>query len=166
MFRGLFRGFSILSVLLILTASVPSFGQVPSEEQLELLRSMSPEDRAALLEQLGLSGTALTGDAATDAIQDSPSGNRNARDLDASSRGERNSELKNRLGADRTLKPEDTLLIDIDFKKDKPGRIETPVPGEPPVTVPGERAPVLEPEERARLQSLIDLIRSRNPYQL
>ena len=67
---------------------------------------------------------------------------------------------------DMPFKPEDSLLIDIDFKKDKPARVETPIQGQPPVTVPGELAPVLEPQEKEDLQQLIDMIRSKNPYQL
>ena len=39
--------------------------QVPSAEQLELLRTMSPEDRQALLEQLGLGNIMGEGGAAS-----------------------------------------------------------------------------------------------------
>ena len=71
-----------------------------------------------------------------------------------------------RLERDLPFKPEDSLLIDIEFKKDKPPRIETPVAGQPPITIPGEPAPVLAPDEQSELQRLIDLVRSKNPYQL
>src|SRR5690349_7671195 len=74
--------------------------------------------------------------------------------------------MNDRTVIDKSLKVEDTVLIDIDFKKDKPPRIETPVLGQPPITIPGEPAPVLEPEEKKNLEVLIGLVRSRNPYQL
>jgi len=78
------------------------------------------------------------------------------------------------------LKPLDSVLIDIDFLKAKtvvqtvqqPGAAPTdntantttaPAPGTSYTTVP---PPALTPEERVRLQRLIDLIRSRNPYRL
>ncbi len=66
----------------------------------------------------------------------------------------------------RTLKPEDSVLIDIDFKKDKPARLESQGAGLPPITIPAEPAPILEAGEREELQQRIDLVRSRNPYQL
>jgi protein involved in polysaccharide export with SLBB domain len=74
--------------------------------------------------------------------------------------------LTDRLATEQPLKPEDSVLIDIDFKKDKPPRIETPVAGQPPVTIPGEPAPALDPLEKEDLERLIALVRSRNPYQL
>ena len=48
------RFWSIFATAVLLMTAVPSRAQVPTAEQLELLRSMSPEDRSALMEQLGL----------------------------------------------------------------------------------------------------------------
>jgi hypothetical protein len=67
---------------------------------------------------------------------------------------------------DSTLKPDDTVLLDIDFIKAKPARIESQGAGLPPIQIPGEPAPTYEPRERIEFQRLIDLIRARNPYQL
>ena len=49
-------GLLVLAAILLVSAWTPSHAQVPTAEQLELLRSMSPEDRAALMEQLGVGG--------------------------------------------------------------------------------------------------------------
>src|SRR5690349_20182400 len=58
------RGLLILLTLLLVAVSGPSTAQVPTAEQLELLRSMSPEDRAALMDQLGI-GSSVIDDAAS-----------------------------------------------------------------------------------------------------
>ncbi len=160
----MFRGLSVLAVLLVLAGSAPAVAQVPTEEQLQLLRTMSPEDRAALMEQLGL-GNAVLGESATDTSPDGSTGNRTTRNSDLRSNADRQA-LAERLNVDKALKPDDSLLIDIDFRKDKPARIESPVVGQPPITIPGEPAPVLTEVEHTEAQRLIDLIRGRNPYQL
>jgi len=138
--------------------------QVPTPEQLELLRSMSTEDREALMEQLGISSSIL-GDSSSAGTTDARSGMRGDAATDA--RAERGRAVtEDRFLRDKRLKPEDSVLIDIDFKKDKPARIESQGAGLPPVTIPAEPAPVLEPSERIKLQQSIDLVRSRNPYLL
>jgi protein involved in polysaccharide export with SLBB domain len=147
--------------------SVPAQMPVPTAEQLELLRTMSPEDREALLEQLGLGGAVLGESVTGDAGAESGEGTRNGRNNREGTPRLRGDTLDDdRPSADKTLKPDDSLLIDIDFKKDKPPRIESGGPGLPAVTIPGEPAPVIEPGERIELQKLMDLVRSRNPYQL
>src|SRR5215831_7720653 len=160
------RVLSVLAALTVLAGFAPVIAQVPAptQEQLELLRSMSPEDRQALLEQLGLGGTAV-GNATAESSGDQSNRSRNPRDSELGGKGDRQSMNEFPL-IDKTLKPDDTVLIDIDFKKDKPPRIETPVQGQPSITIPGEAAPVLEPDEKKELESLIGLVRSRNPYQL
>jgi len=153
------RKFWSIVVIALLGAGVqPSAAQVPTAEQLELLRSMSPEDRKALMEQLGLSGSMGDDLSGTQSATD-PS--RTAGDANGTRNRGTTAELK-----DFSLKPEDSVLIDLDFKKDKPARIESQGAGLPPVTIPGELAPVLELDERDELQKRIDLVRSRNPYQL
>lgn len=142
----------VLAAFIAVTASVAP-AQVPSAEQIELLRSLSPEDRAALMQQLGLGG-ADVGTAGSE-----------ARERDASAAMPRPSAAE-LAKFDTALKAEDTVLIDIDFIKAKPARIESQGAGLPPVQIPGEPAPTYEPQERAELQRLIDLVRARNPYQL
>lgn len=155
------RGWSFLAVLLILAGFVPASAQVPTAEQIELLRSMSPEDREALMEQLGLSPSTM--DQRSDAATTGSKMRRNDRDEREPGT---DSLVAGRIKLDKTLQPEDSVLIDIDFKKDKPPRLESVGPGLPPVQVPGEPAPEINPAERVELQALVDRIRARNPYQL
>jgi polysaccharide biosynthesis/export protein len=150
--------FLVLAVSLIGTPVVVA--QVPTPEQLELLKSMSPEDREALMEQLGLGGVLGNSGGSDDTQRNSTDGQRGLNSLD------RSRQLREALPVDKSLKPDDSLLLDIDFKKDKPPRVESQGQGLPPITIPGELAPVLLPEEREILQLRIDLVRSRNPYQL
>lgn len=144
--------------------SMSAVAQVPTAEQLELLRSLSPEDREALMEQLGLGGSSMGDGMAgrTDAERD----RRDDRD-GQSARSRRDlTEFEQLRMEEKVFKPEDTLIIDIDFKKDKPPRVESQGAGLPPLTIPGEPAPELTPLERLELEARIELIRSRNPYQL
>ncbi|MBC8027671.1 MAG: SLBB domain-containing protein [Steroidobacteraceae bacterium] len=150
---------TLLAVLGLATAW-PALGQVPTPEQLELLQSMSPEDRAALMEQLGL-GDGATGDR-NQSGDDSQGRNTNRNDSRLDSQRLRD-QLK---PEDKTFKPDDSVIIDIDFRKDKPPRVESLGEGVPPLTIPGEEAPKLEPLEEIELQALIDRIRARNPYLL
>lgn len=160
------RGLTVLAAMAWLVAAAPVAAQVPTSDQLQLLRSMSPEDREALMEQLGIGGSVLGGDSDTGGNGDSTTN----RSRDSRNKDSQVNRLKGLTGDDeivsKNFKPDDTVLIDIDFKKDKPARIESQGQGLPPVTIPGELAPVLEPEEKAVLQARIELVRSRNPYQL
>ncbi len=147
------------TLLGIFFAGASSLAQVPSAEQIELLRSLSPEDRDALLKQMGIN----------DASQTTNSGSADERDAsrerDATARS--GATFAAQLAAiDNTLKVDDTVLIDIDFIKAEPSRLEQQGPGLPPVSIPGEPAPVYESDERIELQRLVDLVRARNPYTL
>jgi len=162
------RSFLVLAALLTLAGSLPVAAQTPTAEQLELLRSLSPEDREALMEQLGLTGTLIpdvntSGGTGTGGAERSTR-DRTGRESEALSRAEQL--MSERAQADKELKPEDSILIDIDFRKDKPARIEQATPNAPPITIPAEPAPLLDPIERDALEDLINLVRSRNPYQL
>lgn len=168
---GLKKAFVAVVAAVVLCASVPAAAQaqVPSADQLQMLRDLSPEDRAALMQQLGIgdaSGAATGGNATT-----TRTGN-NATDL-ANGMNQGNAAGRKSLDGYKTelerldprLKPDDFVLLDIDFIQAKPARIEN-IPNQPSVTIPGEPAPLLEPEEKRQLQKLIDLVRARNPYQL
>jgi len=141
--------------LLLAFASAAVIAQEPSAEQIEQLRSLNPADRDALLKQLGISDASMSSSAAQ------------PRERDASANAERRATTAadiDRLGA--TLKPDDTVLLDIDFIKAKPARVEPQGAGLPPLQIPGEPAPTYEPGERGQLQQLMNLIGARNPYQL
>ena len=135
----------------------------PTAEQLDLLRTLSPEDRDALMRQLGIGDSSLgnstnssSAGAGANGVKPPSSSNQPNRLADSPDELDR---------YDKRLKPEESVLIDIDFVQPKPSRVET-IPGQPSVTIPGEPAPPLEPEERKPLERLVDLIRSKNPYQL
>jgi protein involved in polysaccharide export with SLBB domain len=153
------RGWVVIAALLALGQMV-AVAQVPTAEQLELLRNMSPEDRAALMETLGLGGkTGGLGDVnGTDAKQRRP--------MDETNADMRERLLIEQRKPDPALKPEDSILIDIDFKKDRPAQVVPQGEGLPPLTIPAEPAPPIEAEERESLAQKIAEIRSRNPYQL
>ena len=155
------RGLSLLAVLLMLAGSLPARAQVPTAEQIELLRTMSPEDREALMEQLGISPANIEQMSGAGA-----QGTESRRDTRRQESTDREVLSGTRVPVDKSLKPEDSVLIDIDFKKDKPPQVESQGPGLPTITVPAEPAPLLEPSERLELQALIDRVRARNPYQL
>ncbi|HVQ14196.1 MAG TPA: SLBB domain-containing protein [Vicinamibacterales bacterium] len=156
-------GCFLLVVLAMCGLAVQTQAQVPTAEQMELLRSMSPEDRDALMQQLGVgSGSGALGS------QDSGTGIRK-RDVRTGTNPLDSSQdaLDGSLTAlDKTLKANDTVLVNIDFLKDKPPRVEATTPGMPPVTIPGELAPVLEGYEKVQLEQIIARIRLHNPYQL
>jgi polysaccharide biosynthesis/export protein len=140
---------------------LPAIAQVPTAEQLELLRGMSPDDREALMEQLGVTAGAL-GDTGTDA----GTRRRDGRDERDENRRREFDLMDDFAARDMRLAPQDSVLIDINFKKDKPPRVEPQGEGLPPLTIPGELAPVLDADEEEELTKLIELVRSRNPYQL
>jgi polysaccharide export outer membrane protein len=160
------RGLLSVVAFLVLSGVPQVHAQVPTPEQLELLQSMSPEDREALMQQLGLGdlsgagGTGTAGSTSTGTSRD-----RNSQ-RDALERRNQASTEAERLAMDKSLRPEDSVLIDIDFKRDKPPRLEPQAAGMPPVAIPGEPAPPMDAEERIKAQELINLVRSRNPYQL
>ncbi len=151
--RSTLAGCALALAALLAFAPGIAPAQVPSAEQIELLRSLSPEDRAALMQQLGLGDGAGAG----------ASGDARGREDDAAAMRAPSADPER---LDSTLKPEDTVLVDIDFIKAKPARIESQGAGLPPIQIPGEPAPTYEPPERAEFQRLIDLVRARNPYQL
>ncbi len=158
------RSWLILVGVVLLSAAVPVRAQVPTPEQLEMLRSMSPEDRQALMEQLGLGGALGESMGASDA-----NGDQRRRDQRRLRPDEvRTTDLReaSNLFVDKSLKAEDSVIVDVAFRKDKPARVEPTGPNTPPITIPEQLAPEMTTEERLAAERLIDLVRSRNPYQL
>ena len=138
----------VFTACALLMGSLPALAQAPTPtpEQLELLRSMSPEDREALMSQLGLGGM-TGGDTSSTGASDVPRTGRTGRQAtDGNNAGRFTDAIQTPL--DMSLKPEDSVLIDIDFKKAKPARVESPGPGLPTVTIPAEPAPEIDPNRR------------------
>jgi polysaccharide biosynthesis/export protein len=153
----------LLSVLFALGAT-PALAQLPTPtaDQIELFKSMSPQDREAIMGQLGLDPSALgdLGNSGSSSTRRSiPAGTDALRDPNLINADER-------MRVDKIIRANDSILVDIDFKKDRPARVESQGDGLPPLNVPAETAPVLSADEQTELGKLIDLIRSRNPYTL
>ena len=150
-------------VIALLGAGVqPALAQVPTAEQLELLKTMSPEDRQALMEQLGLDGRCSSDGQSDDAvatpIATPTTDSAQTEDAESPARADcrRQDAQARRLGADRHRLQERQARArsrarEPDFRRSR---------------FPRSPRPILEPEERVELQQRIDLVRSRNPYQL
>ena len=164
-------------------------GIVPTPEQLDILRNMSPEERDALMQQLGIDPSIFSTDNQT----------RTGRDTGATTASDSNRMMspsfdEQTLDRQRQfLKAEDWVLIEVDFQL--PPRVESllqPMPVQPSVpgatpgpvgspttpasapAAPTTTPPAATPEHEVKLsaeeqelnQKLIDLIRAKNPYQL
>ncbi len=161
---------AVLAALLAIAAVAPSVGytqaagmQMPTAEQMEMVRNLTPEQRELILRELGGDSTA-TG--ATDARKPA---NRRSTDPDlagdggAAVDGERADNLEVAVPRIPVFKPLDAVLIEVDFRKP---RMRVP-PGSPPGTAPEpEPEEPIEPVLKERLTGLIDLLRARNPYRL
>ena len=112
--------------------------QMPTPQQLELLKSLSPGDRAALMEQLGISeGDVGTADGSTRRPTTTESGQASdAARADALERAKR----------ELTFQPDDTVIVDIVFATPDDGQAVTGV----------------DPAD----QRFVDSVRSRNPFVL
>jgi polysaccharide export outer membrane protein len=172
--------------LAALLASPPALGQdaVPSAEQLELLRNLSPEQREAILRQLG-GGAGNQGRSSSE--------RRDAQgDRDGRAQEESEEERARRLEREDEevepripiLKGDDSVIIRIDLPPRELPQQPGVAPGAPtsatllqgqqgqaqqqppPVRPPSQREKELSEDDKKRLEDLVKLIRSRNPYQL
>ena len=144
---------SLVSCWLTL-AAVSAGSQVPSAQQLEVLRSLNPADRQQLMEQL--SGSDVQDDSSSKGSAPVAGDNRSSRGAEDA----KTSQKDDRLAAG------DSVLITIDYIKDSPARTQFVGEGVPPVFVPGESAPVYSADERQQLGKVIEVVRERNPYVL
>jgi polysaccharide export outer membrane protein len=135
-------------------SSPPIAAQNSSSQQLQLLRSLSTAEREALIKQFGARGS----DAESGIAADVGAG---SRDLEAQNKLQFTAEPEAPPGQFRTG---DTVLVELDFIKGRPARLDESIPGQPPSVVPAEPPPEYSLEERAVLGAFIDLIRSKNPY--
>jgi protein involved in polysaccharide export with SLBB domain len=146
----------LLGTILLLVGISPLDAQVPSAQQLEMLRSLSPAAREQLLNQLADGSDATASDEEGSSRPELAEGELTS---DKSASGK----VQDR---DRRLAAADTVLLTIDFIQEEPARTQILAEGVPPVVIPAKPAPEYSTEEREQLQKLIDLVRERNPYQL
>lgn len=129
-------------VVLGLTAGMASAqfaaAQMPTPQQLELLKSLSPADRAALMEQLGIS----EGDTA---VSEAAPRQAPATQTAQSSEAARAAALE-RAKRELTFQPDDTVIVDI-------------APVKPDAA---QASATIDPAD----QRFIDSVRSRNPFVL
>jgi protein involved in polysaccharide export with SLBB domain len=145
--------------MLLVIVTAPASAQVPTSQQMEMLRSLSPADRQQLMEQLGLG----EGDAQDSSRSEPTRSTANDRPDGRS--------LPRTDGDDERLKDPrltagDTVLMSIDFLKARPARTQFLGEGIPPIVIPAEPAPEYSEEERLQLDKVIKIIRERNPYVL
>jgi polysaccharide export outer membrane protein len=171
--------------VLVLTLIVPALvhAQVPTPEQLEMLRNLTPEQRDAIIRQLGLGGA---GTAAESTI----AGGRRADDQRGREDEQRlltereRQEAREEEEARRTLQAEDSVIINISVTGSGPLAADRTLgqvgaPGASPQSpldpqraqqqpTPHQAQPPVEltQEERERLEEIVKLVRSRNPYRL
>jgi protein involved in polysaccharide export with SLBB domain len=154
----------------------------PSAEQLEILRSLSPEQRDALLRQLAGGSDSAGGGGGRDRDRDQNRRNEGRAQTQDEAFQRQLGEEEEREPKEPRLKSDDTVIIKIDVPKTQPGtdpqlaileqERANGADGTPPVIVArpptrtSQRVVELTEEERVRRQRLIELIRSRNPYRL
>lgn len=171
-----------LAVLILSYSSMAWSQSGLTQEQLDLYQNLSPEQQRAIRDRLG---SELGGGAGFDNIGESRAGER----ADQQRRLRPREDLEPLIPV---MKPEDTVIIEISIPSDPvpgvPGastapasplpnpQAETQLPQDASTALRSQqpesllkrnrsKAP-MEPEERERLQSLVDLVLSRNPYVL
>jgi protein involved in polysaccharide export with SLBB domain len=178
MFRARACIVAALSVLATGAMPQPALAQsaVPTAEQLEMLQSLSPEQRDAVLERMTQGGK--DGGGGSSGANGSSSKENNKKNGQAGRAGKRangkatDEQLDKTFNLEPVLKPDDTVLIAIGFPA--PPQPEYVIPpgspaGTPPIKVPvPEPDPVTQPtpQEKENLERLISLVKSRNPYTL
>lgn len=167
--------FLLLVAGLVFTAPLAR-AQMPSGEQLQMLQDLSPEQRSAILDRVTgnqRSGSdSSSGAAESSGSQSKRTDSRRRAVRDSDEAGEATQPIDPRLRLPPTFKAEDWLLIEIGLPS--PPKPELIVPagapaGTPPVLIPPpepDKDDVLKEDEKKRLEELVQLIRSRNPYQL
>ncbi len=145
----------LLSLACVL--ALPVLAQVPSAQQLEMLRNLTPEQRQMLLEQLGVG--AETGTATKDKEQ-----NKKAADVGVGVDNPQaaGAELAERLRRVQSLQGDDVLIVTIGFPE--PRVLPSTQEGQPPVVV--DPAKDWDARRRDELGKAIERIKERNPYRL
>ena len=145
------RFFSLALCLLAMQV----LAQVPSAEQLEMLRNLTPEQRQMLLEQLGVGA-----EAAPRQKEKPPAESAEGPGV-AASRAT-NAELAEQLRRAQSLQAEDTLVITIGFPEAR--TVPSTQEGQPPIVIDPTKD--WDPRRKEELGKVIERIKSKNPYRL
>jgi protein involved in polysaccharide export with SLBB domain len=156
-----------------------AFAQTPSPEQVEMFRNLTPEQRQALEQQLGLPDSTQQDTKKRPEGEQPETPETGMPPLDEETRQEMREAQR------RVLRADDSVIIEIDFELlpvSPEGQVAAqqppPRPSQPGVAAQGSdpdvqgRSPsgrpmrTLTEEDVSRLVKLRDLIRSRNPYRL
>src|SRR5271170_132766 len=143
-----FASLLLAALPVLLAAPMPAAAQaVNSDQLLSIYNNLPPDQQQQLLQQLGVvaapAATAkLPGQNATTL---EPTGQDTRRQRQGSE-----SEAAEIPGRPAAFKPNDTLIVEIGFPK----------------TTPDKTTPDLQPDEKKRLQDLIETVRGGNPYRL
>lgn len=184
------RAAAVLLVLTGMLAVDSSFGQTPTADQIEMFRNLTPEQQQTILQGLGgqNSGTGVSGAINSRGTDSSAGRSDRSRQGDFRRRTGAGTTAEELERQDNILRADDTLLIEIALPRRKFVPAEDPRTGVPlsqsvlPQTLPQSPAaapaaavqplgewvdpPTFTPEVQSRLEALIALVRSRNPYRL
>ena len=143
-------------ILLIGLLALPALAQVPTAEQLEMLRNLTPEQRQMLLEQLGV-GAEATGN---NKEKKAPEGTSASSPQKPAGLSE--TDLAEQLKRAQALQGEDTVIVSVAFPEP---RIEPSLQeGQPPFVIDPTKD--WDPLEMEKLRKTIERLKAKNPYKL
>ncbi len=156
------------------------WAQTPTADQLKIFNNLDPATQQTILQNMGQGN----GSASTTNSSNNPNNSNTNDNADSARRRKLKNQFNNQKNAQlddqgnllpSVLKGEDTVLINIDFPRPK-NAVVPATQGQPPQQVVSQTvavpAPAPEPDkplsemEKKKLNELITLIRSKNPYTL
>lgn len=179
------RVIGVVSGLFVALVHFAAIAQVPSQDQIEIFRNLPQEQQQAILEQMGTQSGAT--DRGAGSRSSTGAASREGQSTDSQRRRpQRQDEQEPRIPV---LKKEDTLLVQIALPDRRlvtaapaqTAQNESPLNSQNRPLIPSESGPQtnsagpnrqylepieLEAQERRKLEALVDLVRSRNPYVL
>jgi polysaccharide biosynthesis/export protein len=176
------RAFLSLAILTLTICTRQAYAQVPTAEQLQMFQGLSPDQQEAILNRVtgGQQGNISTSGTAN-GMSPNQSGESRQDALRRGSLSAKDQELLNPV-----LKADDTVIVEVslppsaavkaaeDKKEASQSSLQTMQPGiviaKPPESTSvlrrGRTLDDISPAEQTRLQRMVDLILSRNPYTL
>jgi polysaccharide biosynthesis/export protein len=172
------RALRFLAILTFVIGA-PALAQTPSAEQLQIFQNLTPEQQDAILERVtGAQQGSSTVPGATSNRSSNQTGESRQDALRRGALSTKDSETLNPV-----LKADDTVIVEVslpptaeakaaeDKKEASQAASQNAQPGAKPPESPsvlrrGRTLADVSPEEQTRLQKIIDLILSRNPYTL